>query len=331
MDTPLNGYDLFDAGEHEWRWRDYLVKNPVSAQFGAVLDKMIVFGTKKRYIGAGEVLQDLGINQSQRSAPVNQPKITVPATPRIQVSSSSPKNLTEVLPGGVKLELVKIPAGSFLMGSNESEREKPVHRVTLQEFYLGKYPVTQEQWQAIMGNNPSNFRGNLFIRNPKNPVEQVSWNDCKDFCEKLSHLTSQKYKLPTESEWEYACRAGTETRYYFGDSERMLGDYAWWYGNSDSTPHPVGQKPPNRWGLYDIHGNVWEWCEDNWHPNYRLAPTDGSAWNDNSFLKGGKVVRSGSWHSYLTSCRSAYRSLSATDYCTSYVGFRVVCVRPRLS
>ena len=225
--------------------------------------------------------------------------------------------LTETLPGGITLEMIKIPAGSYLMGSDESDSEKPQHQVNLQEFYLGKYPVTQEQYQAIMGINPSHFKDN-----PKNPVEMVTWDNAQEFCQKLSEKTGKKYRLPSEAEWEYACRAGTQTRYYFGDNEEQLEEYAWYYGNSDSTTHPVGQKKPNNWGLYDMSGNVWEWCEDGWHKNYQNSPTDGSSWNDNHSQTKRRVLRGGSWLSYPWACRSAFRNNSDDRYNNN--GFRVV-------
>jgi formylglycine-generating enzyme required for sulfatase activity len=215
--------------------------------------------------------------------------------------------------------MVKIPAGSFLMGTEETEVirlckeyetdsykcEMPQHQVKLQEFYLGKYPVTQEQYQAVMGNNPSNFQDN-----PKNPVENVSWDDAQEFCQKLNDKTGKKYRLPTEAEWEYACRAGTQTRFYFGDDAAKLGDYGWYHENSGSKTHPVGQKKPNDWGLYDMSGNVWEWCEDPWHDSYADKPenikNNGNViWSSsNTSLR---VRRGGSWGSNSRICRSADR------------------------
>jgi len=237
----------------------------------------------------------------------------------------SPQSFTETLPGNIKLEMVKIPAGSFLMGSMGSadndksdydDREKPQHRVNLQEFYVGKYLVTQEQYQVVMGNNRSRFKDNS-----KNPLESVSWDDAQEFCQKLSEKTGKKYRLPSEAEWEYACRAGTQTRYYFGDNADLLGEYAWYRDNSASKTHPVGQKKPNNWGLYDMYGNVWEWCEDVWHENYKNAPTDGTAWNDDRFQIY-RVLRGGSWYGNPRACRSAYRTYY--DSRGSYFGFRVV-------
>jgi formylglycine-generating enzyme required for sulfatase activity len=222
--------------------------------------------------------------------------------------------------------MVSLPAGEFLMGSPDSDPnaasdEKPPHQVKVNSFAIGKYPVTQAQYQAVMGTNPSYFKNN-----PQNPVECVSWNDAQAFCQKLSQITGKTYRLPTEAEWEYACRAGTTTRYYFGDDANQLGDYAWYGGNSQNTTHPVGQKKPNAWGLYDMIGNVWEWCEDNWHDNYIGAPTDGSAWikngNDNRSL-----LRGGSWGINPNYCRSAIRNdYIRRDYRNYYYGFRVVCV-----
>ncbi len=238
---------------------------------------------------------------------------------------------TENLPNGITLKMVSLPAGQFLMGSPDSDpdardNEKPPHQVQVNGFAIGKYSVTQAQYEAVMGKNPSHFKNNSWLKNNlQNPVEQVSWNDAQAFCQKLSQITGKTYRLPTEAEWEYACRAGTTTRYYFGDDASQLGDYAWYIANSQSKTHPVGQKKPNAWGLYDMSGNVWEWCEDDWHDNYIGAPTDGSAWinnNDNDY----RIRRGGSWYYDPNNCRSAYRSnynrrgLTDDDF-----GFRVVC------
>ncbi|NCR34941.1 MAG: SUMF1/EgtB/PvdO family nonheme iron enzyme [Microcystis aeruginosa S11-01] len=233
-----------------------------------------------------------------------------------------PPPFTEKLANGIRLEMVSLPAGKFLMGSSESNDEKPQHQVKVNSFAIGKYPITQAQYQAVMGNNPSQFKNN-----PQNPVECVSWNDAKAFCQKLSQITGKTYRLPTEAEWEYACRAGTTTRYYFGDDANQLGDYAWYDGNSGGKTHPVGQKKPNGWGLYDMSGNVWEWCEDDWHDSYAGAPDDGSAWLDNDNRSQSlKCLRGGSWYFNPNLCRSAYRSNHfRRDFSVNSLGFRVVC------
>ncbi|XGB43530.1 MAG: formylglycine-generating enzyme family protein [Nodosilinea sp. LVE1205-7] len=212
---------------------------------------------------------------------------------------------------GVTLDMVAIPGGSFMMGQTEAEkaelirqvgeekykewfaRELPRHSVTLTAFALGKYPVTQAQYQAIMGNNPAHFKGD------KRPVESVSWNDAVEFCDRLSQRLGQPYTLPSEAQWEYACRAGTTTPFYFGDT--ITTDLANYRGSDleyyESLTYPgfygqgprgafraqttdVGIFPPNGFGLYDMHGNVSEWCLDHFHDNYEGAPADGSAWVD---------------------------------------------------
>ena len=231
----------------------------------------------------------------------------------------------ETLPNQVPLEMITVPTGNFLMGTlsldyNYPTDEKPRHKVNLLSFAIGKYPVTQSQYEAVMAINPSYLKNN-----PQNPVENVSWNDAQAFCQKLSQITGKTYRLPTELEWEYACRAGTTTDYYFGDDASQLGDYAWYLNNSQATTHPVGQKKPNAWGLYDMIGNVREWCADTWHDNYDGAPTDGSVWieygNDNR-----SPLRDGSWGIIPDTCRYAFRNNNnRRDYRDFTFGFRVLC------
>jgi len=252
--------------------------------------------------------------------------------------------ITEILPKGILLEMVKIPAGSFLMGTEETEvirlckeyeidffkREMPQHPVNLQEFYLGKYPVTQEQYQAMMGNNPSDFKDD-FKDNSKNPVEKVSWNDAQAFCQKLKDETKKNYRLPSEAEWEYACRAGTTTSFYFGetistDQANYNGNYTFGKGKKGvyrKTTTPVESFSANNFGLYDLHGNVWEWCEDAWHENYENAPKDGSSWNENDSQVSFRSLRGGSWHFYPRDCRSAYRGRINADNRFNNIGFRL--------
>ncbi len=223
----------------------------------------------------------------------------------------------------IGMEFVEIPAGEFMMGSPSDEegkmdREGPVHKVTIEEsYYLAKFEVTQEQWREVMGSNPSYFKGDDL------PVEQVSWNDAQEFIEKLNEKEgTNKYRLPSEAEWEYACRAGTTTRYYFGDGESKLGDYAWYRDNSDQKTHLVGQKKPNPWGLYDMHGNVWELCQDRYHSYYYGAPSYGGAWESGS--SSDRVLRGGGWNGDAWRCRSASRSYYVPVYRRRFLGFRVL-------
>jgi len=242
---------------------------------------------------------------------------------------------------GMKFAL--IPAGEFLMGDShaladelqafepydntypveETRCEYPRHRVRItRPFYLGKYLVTQAQWQAVMGGNPSHFKG------PENPVEMVSWNDCQVFLDKLNAKSDGrggKFQLPTEAQWEYACRAGTTTRHYFGDEETGLGEYAWYLANSGGKTHPVGEKKPNAWGLYDMHGNVLDWCGD-WYDGgyYASSPTDDPTGPSRGSLR---VHRGGSWGSPPPGyCRSARRDWGTPDSRRNDLGFRVARV-----
>ncbi|MDR1921294.1 MAG: formylglycine-generating enzyme family protein [Candidatus Adiutrix sp.] len=219
----------------------------------------------------------------------------------------------------IGMEFVLIPAGEFLMGSPDSDSEVgddeiPQHKVTISRpFYLGKYEATQSQWEAVMGSNPSCFKGQ------SNPVEQVSCEDVQEFIKKLNQMEgTNKYRLPTEAEWEYAARAGTTSAYSFGDEAGALGRYAWHWDNSGETTHPVGQKEPNGWGLYDMHGNVWEWVQD-WYGGYSSSPaTDPRG----PFSSPYRVFRGGGWLSCAGGCRSAYRGCGTPDRSRS-IGFRL--------
>ena len=227
---------------------------------------------------------------------------------------------------GVTLELVWIPPGKFLMGSPGNERhrdndEGPQHGVQITTgFWMGKYEVTQEQWEAVMGGNPSHFEGNS-----RRPVESVSWNDCQHFLKELNSqfpIPNSEFRLPTEVEWEYACRAGATTRFYWGDDPNyaQIRDYAWSDGNSGGQTHPVGEKKPNAWGLYDMSGNVWEWCHD-WYGSYgEESRTDPKGPSSGSY----RVLRGGSWGGNPEYCRAANRSRSDPSCRSSYVGFRIV-------
>jgi formylglycine-generating enzyme required for sulfatase activity len=233
------------------------------------------------------------------------------------------------------MEFAYVPAGTFMMGSERYDNEKPIHQVVIRDgFYIGRYEVTQVQWQEVMGTNPSMWMWKDCIQCP---VSYVSWNDAQAFIRKLNaRADGFTYRLPTESEWEYACRSGTTTAFAFGDS--IASAQANFDGSGIDAPYggsangvnrkrtvPVGSFQPNAWGLYDMHGNVMEWCEDVWHENYNLAPADGSAW-----ISGGdqmiRVLRGGAWSSYASALRSSDRNRYLSDQPNESYGCRIVAV-----
>lgn len=219
----------------------------------------------------------------------------------------------------IGMEFMPIPAGTFVMGDkNGGSAEKPAHEVTISRpFYLGKYEVTQAQWEAVMGGNPSKTKG------PKHPVEQVSWKDAQEFIAKLNKMEGvNRYRLPTEAEWEYAARAGSTTQWCFGDDLAELTRYAWFDKNSQDTSHPVGQKEPNAWGLHDMHGNVWEWTNDYWDSGYYSKNPAGDPAGPASGSK--RVKRGGSWLWSAEYTRSAYRVGDPENTRISRLGFRVL-------
>lgn len=231
----------------------------------------------------------------------------------------------------IPLEMIQIPAGKFSMGAptnepGQSNNEGPLHEVAVQLFYMSKFPVTQAQYEAIVGHNPAEYKA------ARNPVETVSWYEAIEFCHKLSQYTGRPYRLPTEAEWEYACRAGTQTAFHFGAT--ATSELANYRGTQTYRSEPkgiyrqrtteIGRFPPNAFGLYGMHGNVWEWCEDSWSANYISVANDGKT----QITRGNtsdRLLRGGSWVNYPENCRSAARFQENPNSRRSYIGFRVVC------
>jgi formylglycine-generating enzyme required for sulfatase activity len=249
---------------------------------------------------------------------------------------------TEPLSEEIGLDMMSIPGGTFLMGSPDDEPERenyesPQHEVTVSPFFMGRYAITQAQWRIVasypqidreLDPNPARFNGD------DRPVEQVNWDDVTEFCQRLSAKTGKTYRLPSEAEWEYACRAGTTTPFHFGDLPSVAlmnynGNYT--YNNSQKGEYcrqtvEVGRFPSNSFGLCDMHGNVYEWCEDDWHNSYEGAPTDGSVWLKENHAESNRLLRGGSWNFMPGFCRSAYRVINSRGFRSYYIGFRVVCV-----
>lgn len=252
-------------------------------------------------------------NEQEKDKAVAAPAAAAPAPTQIAVPS--PSRCTDCP------EMVVVPDGSFQMGSNDSDSdrdEKPVRSVNVNSFAIGKYEVTQGQWRAIMGSNPSNFAN----CGDNCPVEQVSWNDIQSYIQQLNQKTGQQYRLPSEAEWEYACRGGQQHKYCGSDN---VDSVAWYDGNNSSTPHRVGQKEPNGYGLHDMSGNVWEWVQDRYNKSYQGAPTDGSAWETGT---AGRVLRGGSMSNDAWNARSACRFTDSPGYRFLYAGFRLAKTAP---
>ncbi|MBF2020901.1 MAG: formylglycine-generating enzyme family protein [Hydrococcus sp. C42_A2020_068] len=261
----------------------------------------------------------------------------------LKLSRVQGRYFSEELGNGVVLEMVAIPAGIYAMGSPDDEierydNERPQHWVAIEPFFMSKYPITQAQWQAVatldpvelpLIPNPSKFKG------ADRPVEKVSWYEAVEFCRRLSKLYSKNYRLPTEAEWEYACRAGTITPFHFG--KRLPQHLANTHGSQLRSKKVEGTTPvgafgvANAFGLYDMHGNVYEWCLDLWHDDYEGAPADGSAWLIAEDREGLRVIRGGFWLSHPKHCCSAYRDCCEPDSRSSVVGLRVVCEAQSLS
>lgn len=223
----------------------------------------------------------------------------------------------ELVVDGISYVMKPVEGGTFQMGSNDSDAydsEKPVHSVMVSSFYMGETEVTQALWKAVMGGNPSNFKGDNL------PVDQVSWNDCQEFIRKLNGLTGKNFRLPTEAEWEYAARGGNKSKGYKYAGSNSIDNVAWYDGNSGSKTHPVKTKSPNELGLYDMSGNVWEWCGD-WYGSYGSgSQTDPKGPSSGSL----RVLRGGSWFDFARRCRVSRRNLIGPGYGSINYGFRLV-------
>ena len=247
--------------------------------------------------------------QTTKPAPAKK-KTNQPAKPsaakRTSASASSSRQSISsqtFTVNGVSFDMMYVKGGTFIMGATSEQgsdaygNEKPTHRVTLSSFYIGKYEVTQALWKAVMGNNPSKMKGDNL------PVETVSWNDCQDFIRKMNALTGKNFRLPTEAEWEFAARGGNNSRGYKYAGSNNIGDVAWYDNNSGSKTHVVGTKSPNELGIYDMSGNVWEWCQD-WYGSYSSASqTNPTGASSGSY----RVLRGGSWNYSARDCRSSHR------------------------
>ena len=254
--------------------------------------------------GYEDFSQSITVNSKQRS---------------FTLTMTEKKNVIPPVIQKLMANMVRVDGGTFMMGATSEQRsdayynEKPAHQVTLSSFSIGKYEVTQEEWEAVMGNNPSNFKGK------KLPVEQVSWDDCQTFIRKLNQMTGKQFRLPTEAEWEYAARGGSKSRGYKYAGGNDLGSVAWYNGNSGGKTHDVGQKQPNELGLYDMSGNVWEWCQDLYGSYSSSSQTNLRGASSGS----GRVSRGGSWCGSARSCRVSRRGDSTPGNRNDYLGLRL--------
>ena len=266
---------------------------------------------------------NLQITLTKEAVAIQQSSVTQPTVaqqPVVRPTVVNSNNISIPVKDGISIDMVRVEAGTFTMGAtpemeNPWDGEKPTHQVTLtNDYYIGKYEVTQALWKAVMGKNPSDFKGDNL------PVEKVSWDDCQEFISKLNRITGKTFRLPTEAEWEYAARGGKKSRGYQYSGSNNLSDVAWYVGNSWSKTHAVGSKQANELGIYDMSGNVWEWCQD-WYGKYSSSshtnPTGANSGSD-------RVFRGGGWDISARFCRSSYRYFITPDDHCNFLGLRLV-------
>ena len=267
------------------------------------------------------VLNQMGMssNPADVSTTVSTVSVSPVQVPAVPSNTISDDVITIPVKDGICIEMVKVEAGTFMMGATSEMKdsygwEKPVHQVTLtNDYYMGKYEVTQALWQAVMGSNPSEYKGDNL------PVETVSWNDCQKFISKLNSLTGRKFRLPTEAEWEYAARGGKESRGYQYSGSSNISDVAWYDENSGSKTHPVGTKQANELGIYDMTGNVWEWCSD-WYSSYSSSSQTNPTGSDSGSAR---VSRGGGWNCNASYCRLSVRFYYTPDFRLDILGLRL--------
>ena len=270
----------------------------------------------KESVGVGIVNQQQSENQQSSNTYVASSSNN--SSGSLSVASGS-NTISIPVKDGINIEMVKVEAGTFMMGATSElkdpdDDEKPVHQVILtNDYYMGKYEVTQALWEAVMGSNPSEYKGDNL------PVEMVSWNDCQEFISKLNSMTGRKFRLPTEAEWEYAARGGKKSRSYQYSGSSNISDVAWYDGNSGSKTHPVGTKQANELGIYDMSGNVYEWCHD-WYGSFSSSSQTNPTGADSG---SSRVYRGGSWDFYAGRCRLSYRRYGTPDYRNSILGLRL--------
>ncbi len=354
--TQVSPSNLYDPLELQWVWREHLNDNQLSEKLGKILDRLVETVFNKRYQSVAQVWADLQPSDDSPKPPTQKFKfdiVTVNSMGReINRRPGQAECIIEDLGNSVTLEMVLIPGGTFIMGASSGEprssnAERPQHQVTIKPFLMGKYPVTQAQWRQVasfpklqrnLSLDPSRFKGfNL-------PVEKVSWYDVVEWCDRLSKVISKPCRLPSEAEWEYAARAGRTSLFHVGDT--LTTDLANYDGNYSYSSGlkgvfrkkttPVGRfQSANAFGLYDIHGNVWEWCADPWRDNYNGAPSDGTVWDSQDIdvdnlvklleSKDRRVLRGGSWSNLPVFCRCASRNSAYPGNLLHNFGFRVAC------
>ena len=271
----------------------------------------------KESIGAGIVNQQQSENQQLSNTYVASSSNNSSGSPSVASGSNA---ISIPVKDGISIEMVKVEAGTFMMGATSEMKdpyndEKPLHQVTLtNDYYMGKYEVPQALWEAVMGSNPSKYKGDNL------PVERVSWNDCQEFISKLNSLTGRKFRLPTEAEWEYAAHGGKKSRGYQYSGNSNISDVAWYDGNSGSKPHPVGTKQANELGIYDMSGNVWEWCSD-WYSSYSSSSQTNPTGSDSGSYR---VRRGCCWYYDARICRSSFRGYCTPDIRCFDLGLRLV-------